>query len=46
MIDHRILVLRLASQAAEFKLGIQKNFFNPNSIIIHFSKGTELLMNP
>lgn len=30
MIDHRILVLRLESQTAEFKLKIQKNFFNTN----------------
>lgn len=42
MIDHRILVLRLESQADGFKLGIQRNFFNPNSIIIHFSKEIKL----
>lgn len=42
MIDHRNLVLRLESQAYGFKLGIHRNFFNPNSIIIHFSKKIKL----
>lgn len=42
IIEHRILAPRLASQAAGFKLGIQKNFFNSNAVIIHFSKEIKL----
>lgn len=35
MIDDRILVLGLEFQAAEYKLKIQKSFFNPNLLCHH-----------
>lgn len=42
MTGYRTLALRLESQADEFKVGIQDNFFNPNSIINHFPKEIKL----
>lgn len=46
MIDHKILVLRLESHAAEFKLKFKRaSLILTNSIIIYFSKGTKLLVN-